>query len=159
MLKKVLLFLLPLLCSCGFKLHGYNPELTALSPLKIQVIDYNPTLIAALNNILKQNHIKYYYGNSRSTKTLVIHKLSRQEQLTAVSSSTTPRQYLIILTLQYSLLNSKGHAIIDNQSIQASRQVTINNDRILGSEMEKNTIQTEMLPELFNRMLQKLVRT
>jgi LPS-assembly lipoprotein len=158
MIRKLLFLLIPIIASCGFKLHGYNPDFIKLSPLKITFNEENPILLGVLKNILKQNHIKYTDSNTNAPRTLVINSLNKNEQLTAVSSSTTPRQYLIILTLKYSLLNAHGRAIIDNASINASRQVTINNDRILGSEMEKNTIENEMLPELCDRMLLNLIK-
>lgn len=75
---------------------------------------------------------------------LIIEQDNFEQQITSISSSTTPRQYQLIYTVRFKLQRAQGEELIHSKQVVVTRQITINSDRILGSTNEEEQSKLEM---------------
>ena len=75
---------------------------------------------------------------------LIIESDSIRQDISSISSSTVPRQYQLIYTVQFKLQKAKGEELISSTPIFETRQATINGNRILGSNEEEDLLKSEM---------------
>jgi LPS-assembly lipoprotein len=87
---------------------------------------------------------------------LIILSDTMQENISSVSSSTTPRQYQLTYTVWFKLQSASGQDIISPSQIIVTRQITINSDRILGSndeeELQKSEMRRDAVIQIINRI-------
>ena len=69
------------------------------------------------------------------------------------------RQYTLILFVEFSLQNRKGDVIKLPKTIRVMRQLTINNDRILGSTDEESILIGEMKHDAAVQIINQLGHT
>jgi LPS-assembly lipoprotein len=133
-----------LLSACGFHLRGLVDVPSWLNNVAI-VDEYNDKQLATiLKTQLEGYHIQVNPDPSEASYWLVIKTVARQEQIVSVGSSTNPRQYILVLTVEYTLQTRKGKILRPISAVHATRQLTINNDRILGSNYEESLFTSEM---------------
>ena len=89
---------------------------------------------------------------------LIIEHDNLQQQITSVSSSTTPRQYELTYTVQFKLIKARAQEIIPTSAISVSRQATINSDRILGSNQEESLLVDEMRRDAATQIMNRISR-
>jgi len=146
-----------MLTGCGFHLRGILDisHTKYFDNIALIIENADQDLIKFIGVQLKSQHAKI-----KPTKTakywLIIKKDGFEQQLTSVSSSTTPRQYMLIYTLYFQLLHNQGSVIIPETKIMITRAITINNDQILGSNFEERTIKKEMLNAAAAQCLYKI---
>lgn len=89
---------------------------------------------------------------------IIVERDNLQEQITSVSSSTTPRQYELTYTVQFKLIKAKGREIMPTSTISVTRQATINSNRILGSNQEQALLVDEMRHEAAVQIMNRISR-
>jgi LPS-assembly lipoprotein len=140
----LILVITTMLTACGFHLRGYTSLPKWLD--KIYIVD--PSVHKQLERVLASQLKAYGITVCDSAESadywLIVLDEAFQQNISSVSSSTTPRQYQIIYTAHFKLQKAKGAELIPAQSIQVTRQVTINNNRILGSNYEEEITKNEM---------------
>lgn len=142
------LALLLLLSACGFKLRGmanFPPWFTSLA-----IVGSNTShdLTQSLQSRLESYKISVLRNSDAAPYWIVIQDESSKQQITAVSSTTIPRQYQLTYKVRYELIHAKGgKPIIPSTAVTATRQLTVNNDRILGSDNEEALLYDEMHDE------------
>lgn len=145
-----------LLTSCGFVLRGTLNKPLWLQNITIIVNDAEQGLGVVLTRQLQSLGVYVNPIARQANYLLVIEKSLHQQQITSVSASTTPRQYQLSYTVIFSLIKASGEPIISSSAITVSRQFTLNNNRILGSDFEGSLIEAEMQREaalqLYNRL-------
>lgn len=88
----------------------------------------------------------------------VIESDNVQQQLTNVGASTAPRQYRVVYEATFSLLKNKGAPVVSSARVFANRQLTVNNDRILGSNSEERLLINEMRRDVIVQMINRISR-
>lgn len=114
--------------------------------------DLGPSLVESLqsyNIIIDSSPASAQYW-------LIIENDNLQKNIASISSSTTPRQYELIYTVQFKLMQAKGRDIVPSSSISIARQATINNDRILGSNQEESLLIQEMIQEAVTQIINRV---
>ena len=154
--KSLLTIALLLLSSCGFHLRGLADIPDWLNNIAIIVDNGNRELEPLLNAQLQSYHVRVSPSKTKAQYWLVIENDSFQKQITNVSASTTPRQYLLLYTVQFSLIKNKGETILSNNTVSVNRQFTLNNDRILGSDYEEITFKREMERDAVSLILSRV---
>lgn len=144
-----------LITGCGFKLRGLMDSPSWLSSIAIDIQDVHQDLAFALKENFKALGIPVVPPSS-GQYLLVVEKDESQQQITSVSASTTPRQYQLHYRVTYSLLKANGEPIISSNSILVSRQLTVNNNRILGSNFEEMLSYKEMRKEAAMQIVNRL---
>lgn len=133
------------LCSCGFKLRGFADIPSWFSQVIVIQKSVDTALAHQVTKLLSTQGIVLVPDIHRAQYLLVLEQDGFQQQMTSVSASTTPRQYQLIYTLHYALLSAQGQTVQPSRIITVRRLLTVNNDRILGSNYEEMTIRHEML--------------
>ena len=152
-------FLALLLCGCGFHLRGMMHVPNGINAIAIS----SNTTDLAFDSMLKSQLVSYKIQIPSNPKLaaywLIINSLSLEQRMVSVGASTNPRQYQLLLTLDFSLQNAKAKSIIPQKHVVISRFLTINNDRILGSNAEEQILQNEMRQEAVMQMLKIIFTT
>lgn len=160
MQKFLLLFVINLsLLGCGFHLRGTTSFPAWLDSIGIftegEHHDLKKTMeerLADYSIYIPKNPIQAHYW-------LILEKDDFKQEITYVGASTAPRQYLLLYEVQFRITQAKGKVLLSSHHISVLRQLTINNDRILGSDAEERLLKNEMRLEAvqkISRVLSKL---
>lgn len=147
-----------LLSSCGFHLRGLNDIPPWLNNVAIVVQNAHRDLGPMLKTQLEAYKIRVMPNTTQADYLLVIESDGIQQQITGVAASTAPRQYLLIYDVQFTLVKVKGGIIVPSSQVFVTRQLTINNDRILGSNFEETQISYEMRRDAAIQIINRLGR-
>lgn len=159
MIKRSAVFLLILVITgCGFKLRGMVDMPTWLNNISITVKAAHQDLASLLKDSFQSYGVRIVADPGKAEYLLIIENDASQQQMTSVSASTTPRQYLLTYTIVYSLIKANGTPIVTSNIISVTRQLTVNNDRILGSDAEEILIYAEMRREAVMQIINRLSR-
>ena len=140
---------------CGFKLRGMMEGPTWLASIAIDIQDVHQDLAIALKENFRALGIPIR-SPSNAQCLLIIEKDESQQQITSVSASTTPRQYQLRYTVIYSLLKANGEPMLSSNKVMVTRQLTVNNNRILGSNFEEMLSYKEMRKEAAMQIVNRL---
>ena len=158
-MKKVFPIILALLLSaCGFHLRGLIDVPEWLDNVSIISKDGNKELVSLLKSQLEGYKVEVNLEPALAKYWLIINKTNFQQQIVSVGASTNPRQYQLILTVEFMLQTSKGQIVKAPRSVAVSRQLTVNNDRILGSNEEETILISEMRREAVIQIINRLSR-
>lgn len=153
MKKTVLALSCMLLFGCGFHLRGATEIPTWLAPIAISNHNVSQSMQRALSHMLSAYQLDNPSG-LKSKNHIVLEDDKLDKEIISVAASTAPRQYQLIYTLHYSLNGSKLKT--KRHTIQVTRQITINNDRILGSDAEEAVTIADMHREASGLLLNQL---
>ena len=157
MRKAVILgFTVLFLASCGFHLRGLKDVPKWLDKVYIDNKTRDGELLSVLKVQLKNYKIHVNLDPASAKYWLVINDSSHYQQIISIGASTNARQYQLILTVVYTLRTSKGKELIPNSLIKVTRQITMNNNRILGSSEEEITLLKEMRQDAVVQMINQL---
>ena len=158
-MKKIFPIILVLLLSaCGFHLRGLIDVPEWLDNVSIISKDGNKELVSLLKSQLEGYKVEVNPEPALAKYWLIINKITFQQQIVSVGASTNPRQYQLILTVEFMLQTSKGQIIKTPRTVAVSRQLTVNNDRILGSNEEETVLISEMRREAVIQIINRLSR-
>ncbi|KTD09513.1 LPS assembly lipoprotein LptE [Legionella jamestowniensis] len=157
MMKRFLLCLLiSLLVSCGFHLRGMADLPSWLNNIAIVIKDAHEDLQNRIKDQLEGYNLSVIENPAQASYLLIIEKDSYRQEITNISASTAPRQYLLTYEVQFSLVQIKGKPIISSAHVFVTRQITINNDRILGSDAEETLLKNEMRADAAMQIVNRL---
>lgn len=153
----VLLALSLLLTACGFKLRGFADVPIWLNNIAlISEVPDNSSFIPVLTEQLKTNGIRINEDPGSAAYWLVILTIQQNEQISGVAASTTPRQYQLTLWVDFELKARQGAPIQKPVRVSATRTVTMNENRILGSNSETRLTVEEMQKDLAMQLINRL---
>lgn len=160
LIKKTVILSLLMLClsACGFHLRGQIPVPEWLNNVALISQDGNSELMALLKSQLESYKIEVQPDPALANYWLIIHRINLKQQIVSVGSSTNPRQYQLILSIEFMLQTRKGQIIKPTRTISLSRQLTVNNDRILGSNEEETILINEMKKDAAIQIINRLSR-
>lgn len=144
MLKRLLLVTLTLLvASCGFHLRGMMEAPSWLRGIAISAEALDVELVSMLKSQLKHYKIEVYPDITKAPY-LLITQSRFEKRIISVGASTNPRQYQLLLTIELMLQSKNAEIIVPKRQLLVTRQLTVNNDRILGSNEEERILMNEM---------------
>ncbi len=146
-----------LLTSCGFHLRGMADKPSGLNNVAIVVQNAHHDLGPLLKDQL-QTYAIQINDPTQANYLLIIEQDGRRQQITNVAASTAPRQYILTYDVQFTLVKTKGEVIIPSRHVIVTRQLTVNNDRILGSNSEEATLYNEMRRDAAIQIINRLSR-
>jgi LPS-assembly lipoprotein len=146
------------LTCCGFHLRGFIDMPAWLNNISIVIQNAHRDLEPMLKNQLQAYNIRINPNVTQADYLLIIESDGIQQRMTNVAASTTPRQYLLIYDVQFSFVKAKGGAIIPSSHICVTRQLTVNSNRILGSNYEETLISKEMRRDAVMQIINRLRR-
>lgn len=156
MKRSYLLLLIVSLTACGFHLRGMVDMPSWLKNVAIITEDAHRDLLPLLKDQLQAYNIAVSATPAQADYWLIIEKDNYQQQITNIAASTAPRQYLLLYSLQFSLRTKQGKALISSAMVSVTRQLTVNNDRILGSNSEEALMASEMRRDAVMQVINRL---
>jgi LPS-assembly lipoprotein len=155
--RSVILFLLMLfLSACGFHLRGINTIPNWLNQLAIISENNDKQFTSMIQSRFESFSVKITPDISRAPYWLIVKEIKLQQQIISIGSSTNPRQYDLTLIVGFVLQTRTGQIIVGPSKINVSRQLTLNNDRILGSKDEENILIGEMKQDAVTQIVYRL---
>ena len=143
---------------CGFHLRGMVDMPQWLE--NVAIIQEGQRILAPfLQDQLEAYKINVVSQPSLAKYWLIIETESFQQQITSISSSTTPRQYQLIYTVHFKLQTAQGRTIIPSSPVIVTRQLTVNSDRILGSDEEEVITRREMRRDAIIQILNRISKS
>ncbi len=152
----VLLLAIMLLSACGFHLRGMMELPSWFTQVSIISKDNDLEFHSLLKSQLEINKIQVCPDPMLAPYWLMINAIRYQKQIVSIGSSTNPRQYQLILSLEFCVQTSKGEPILPNKQIVVTRQLTVDNDRILGSNSEEHLFLIEMKQNAVIQLINRL---
>ena len=154
-LKRLGVFFLTMsLSHCGYHLRGMAPLPPSFQNIFIIAPKEAATLKYVLESELESYHVTVCQLDKQAHFEIVIDSVDFQRQVSNISSSTTPRQYQLIYTVKYHFIDTaQQHTVIPNGKLSSTRLVTMNNERLLGSNYEQDFFLKEMQEEIARQMI------
>jgi len=150
------LFLLS--AGCGFKLRGSMEIPPWFNNVALVNQGVHRDLVLTLKDQLQAYHVCVLPNIAAASYLLILMNESSQQQISSISASTTPRQYQLLYTVHYKLIKKSGELIIPEGQVLVTRQLTVNNDRILGSDAEESTTYSEMRRDAAMQIINRINR-
>jgi LPS-assembly lipoprotein len=148
-----------LLNGCGFHLRGMVDMPKWLNNVAIFVQPAQRELEPLLQSQLQSYKIQVISDPTIANYWLIVENDNFQQNISSISSSTTPRQYQLVYTVRFKLQRADGEEIIPPKSIAISRQITINSNRILGSNDEEESFKIEMKRDAATQIINRISRS
>jgi len=148
-----------ILCSgCGFHLRGSLELPKKLNYIAIIVHDAHREIAPLIRDQLRAYHRDVVEDPALAQYWLIVERDSLTQNITGISSSTTPRQYELLYTVQFKLQSTHAADLEQEQEqkIFVTRALTVNSDRILGSNDEEAHITQEMMQNAAIMILDRL---
>lgn len=155
--RYLLLAVALLLCACGFHLRGTVSSLPEwLTTIAIVSKDNNLEFNHLMTAQLEAYNIRVAANPASAPYWLLINAIHYKKQIVSIGSSTNPRQYHLILSIDFLVQTPKGELIAPEKEVIATRQLTVNNDRILGSDDEERILTNEMKQDAVIQIIHRL---
>lgn len=152
------LSLLLSLAACGFHLRGSIEIPPWFRRAAIVNEGVHKDMMPLLKDQLQAYCIQIQPDLKQAEFLIVLIHDSAQQQITNISASTTPRQYQLIYTISFQVLKKSGQVLVPPNQVVSIRQLTVNNDRILGSDAEEATIFSEMRRDASIQIMDRISR-
>ncbi|WP_298626087.1 LPS assembly lipoprotein LptE [uncultured Legionella sp.] len=152
------LLLALLLSACGFHLRGMVDIPKWLNNVAIISKDGNKDLVSKLKTQLEGYKIDVNPDPALAKYWVIINHSNIHQQIISIGASTNPRQYQLIMTTEFMLQTPKGQIIKAPSLVTVTRQLTVNNDRILGSNQEQAILIGEMNQDTVVQIINKISR-
>ncbi len=157
-LSRLLILTTLALAGCGFHLRGMidADSIRWLNSVAIVIQQAHRDLEPLLRNQLKAYDVTVTTDPALAQYWLIIENEDLQQNISSISSSTTPRQYELTYILNFKLQRAKGAEVIPLNRVVITRQITLNSDRILGSKDEADQQKAEMRQDAVIQILNRL---
>lgn len=143
---------------CGFRLRGSIDIPAWFNNVAIVNQGVHRDLVTTLKDQIQAYHIHVLPDVQGATYLLILLRDSSQQQISSISASTTPRQYQLLYTVYYKVIKASGEPIVPEGQVTVTRQLTVNNDRILGSDSEESTTYSEMRRDAAMQIMNRVSR-
>lgn len=157
--KVSLVFTVLLLTSCGLHLQGYADMPKWFNNVAIVNENARHDLRPLIIDYLKAYKVNICKNKNNADYLLVLIEDKITDNVTAISSSTTPRQYQMNYAIKYAVMKNNGATIIEPSSAVVTRQFTINSNRILGSDFEGDLLREEMYKDAVAQIIDHIENT
>ena len=144
------------LTSCGFHLRGPVTLAPPLHKLYIHTSTPYSPLTKNLTQALRASGVTVTATSKEAITTLDIISETTNEQLLSVGGTQQTRQYNLILTVTFQVLDAAGRTVLPAQSVTEQRTITIQASQILGGSNETNILYQQMRLAIVNDIMIRL---
>ncbi|MBS0358598.1 MAG: hypothetical protein JSS53_04960 [Proteobacteria bacterium] len=158
-----LILLSTVLTACGFHLRqSAFSDPSTIKSLYIQTSDPYSPLVKDLTQVLKNQNIQLANTPNEAQYILTILNFNQTSTVTSVGFNTQIRQNLMIYTVEFEFKknsfsstaqDSETTILLSPTQVSAQRQYTQDNNQMLGSESEKQSIEHNLRQDVIQRML------
>jgi len=144
------------LTSCGFHPRGKIPLAEPLHYLYLKTPDPYGQLTRNLRVFLKISGVHVTASPQAADSILSILSESTQEQLIGINGTQDTRQYNLILTVIYTVLNKNQQVIVFPQTATETRTLTIKAGQMLAGSSEAKMLYQQMRQAIVYDILNRL---
>jgi LPS-assembly lipoprotein len=141
------------LSACGFHLRGMQRLPASFQTVYISAAGNQQQLLRNLTQEFKTYQVTVFPSQKNASMQIYIDDVQFNRQISNISSSTTPKQFQLYYIVKYHVIDSNGENCIPNGRILVNRMVTMNSERLLGSNYEQDFFQEEMQAEAARQMV------
>ena len=81
---------------------------------------------------------------------------SRQKTILSVNAQGRVREYRLVMTYSFRLVNAKGQILVPSNEISLSRDISFDDSQVLAKEMEEGLLWRDMNNDLVNQIMRRL---
>jgi LPS-assembly lipoprotein len=141
--------------ACGFHLRGSYDLPEHLSPLFIDKDSMSLELYRELRSALVASGVGLADDAAAASSVLKVNSEQRSRDVISVDTLGRAREYRLIYRLVFSL-QASGEALIDNSSVQLTRNLLFDPETVLGVAQEREYVYADMIRDSAGQVLQKL---
>ncbi|MAZ38939.1 MAG: hypothetical protein CMF49_02380 [Legionellales bacterium] len=145
-----------LLTACGFHLRTQEPLPPELHTLYIDSANPYGNLTLELKQILKSLDTQLVDSAQDAPITLRIFGEQYVSDVLSESASSSTEQYTLHYQVQYELLSKTGKVLFGPKIIHNQRNYTVNENQVLSTDSEQESLQTEMQHDAVFTLLRQL---
>jgi LPS-assembly lipoprotein len=145
-----------LMTACNYHLQGEMQLAAPLHRLYLQAADPYGYLVRNLAQYLKMSNVQLVSSPDQANLILAILQDSNSQVLLSVSGTQQTRQYNLITTVQFEVIDRAGQVIVSPQTLSESRPITTQSNQILGSSNEATLFYQQMRRSLAYAIMNRL---
>lgn len=144
------------LAACGFHLRGSGPGALSINSVYVQSSGANKIADEVKNQLNGLGVITP--GNAESAEYTLSLSSEREARkvLTVAADTGKVQEYEISFSVSMSVTDASGQELSKNQSVRAKRDLTVDEDAVLGKFEEERTIQEELKRQTAASVLRRL---
>ena len=142
-----------MLSSCGFHLRGMVRLPPSFHHVYIIAPPNGRSLQLKIEDQLQAFKVTRSPSIEKAAFQIVIDAVNFSKQISNISSSTTPRQFQLTYVVNYHLIDDHSGIIIPHGHAISNRLVSMNSERLLGSNYEQDFFMHEMEDDLATQIL------
>lgn len=144
---------------CGFHLRGTADVPIWLNNVNITVEHAHRDLANILAEELRSYHVKLCPNPALANYMVIIEHDEFKEHITSISSGSLSRQYNLSYQVFFKLVKANGEELIPLTSVKVNRNMTVNTNRMLGSNQEESLLKAEMRRAAVTKLLYRISRS
>ena len=155
-LTSFIVFSLIVLAGCGFHLRGTAIIPDGLKTMYIQGVNLKRDLGLELKRGLTRNDVTVLdsYQEGSAVLTILQHKIDRR--VLSVGSDAKVSEYELYGTVKFSISDSSGQALAENQEVEARRDYRFDQEQVLASDEEERLLREQLNQQLAQGILRRL---
>jgi len=153
----VLLLLLGalLLGGCGFQLRGQANLPPEMDRTQLIINDEYSTLARRVRIMLERNGVQFV-GANEATAILEIPQNQVVTEVLTIADNARAREYRVTYTVQFRLTDADGRELIGWQTLRQSREISFDEQQILGSSREQEYLRDELAETMAQLLVARL---
>ena len=152
------LLLAAVLSSCGFRLAGTSDLPDELSRIQLVTTDMSAGHREALIRRLRRAGAEVDTGSGKVIARLDVRLQAPPERRVATSASSGRTVNRVSRILDYSLHGADGSLLVSPKSLRLERDITLDDDNLLGTSEETAAVARELEYSLFDQLVRQLGR-
>lgn len=156
MLRIFVLMIVITLSACGFHLRGPLPLAPAMKELYLKSPDPYGILARGLTQYLKSSGIHLVQKPQDANLILELGPEQMSQQLLSVGGTQQTRQYNLILSVTFQILDKHGKVLLSTQTLTESRTIPIQSNQILAGSNEANSLYNQMRASIIYAIMTRL---
>jgi len=156
-LSQVMLgFMLMALASCGFHLRGAADIPDFLKTIYVQGVDLNTGLGRELKLGLTRNGVNVVTDYQDDAAVLTVTENSIERRVLSVGSDAKVSEYELFGTAKFTIVDSQGKALAEQQEVHAVRDLQFDQDQVLGKVEEAQLLREQINQQMVQSILRRL---
>jgi LPS-assembly lipoprotein len=144
-----------LLSGCGFHLRQAADLPPQMARTQIIVEQENSDLVRRLMTLLEQGGVQFARGDD-ATAVLEIPVNRVVTEVLTIGNNARVQEYRISHTVQFRLLDASGAELLALQTLQQSREISFDEQRILATSREQEYLKKDLAETLSRMMVTRL---
>lgn len=152
----VLLCVVLLVQSCGFKLRGDRDLSQRIASVHLQGVSEHSDVGRLLYSALRQSRVVLHDDSKSAAAVLNISRQQFNKRVISLDSLGRANQYELVYELVYKMLNQDGSERLAEQKISLRREFLYDSNLVLAKQEEENRLRQDMLAAAVDQLLRNL---